>query len=344
MRSMRMLAAASAATVVIAWAGPALADMTGTYTGYGDGAGTTLDIEQTGNALTGRIAGVVEGVLLGTTDGGDNATGVVLIFDIAKFPFTGVFTGTEFQLTLTGVNNELTLIPFALDGAPRAPEPVTVTTTTTTKPTPQPAPQPPAPDRAEVTEALRTLLVTLVGIEFAGDPPEAQAAVVECLIGVTAPLSPAELQTLVAGGFQPTDEMIVQFERTVPGIDAAVGACFAAADVPPEPVTDPAPPTAPVKPAAVAAPAPVELDDAAVDANLRAVLVEVVAEVLPPDATVERRADAAECLFLAAAGLPTAERQHLADIGFDPDEEDIARLETLLPGITEAVGACLDFD
>jgi len=64
----------------------------------------------------------------------------------------------------------------------------------------------------------------------------------------------------------------------------------------------------------------------------------------PPDATAGRRAGTAGCLFLAAAGLPTAERQHLADIGFDPDEQDIARLETLLPGITQAVGTCLDFD
>lgn len=340
MRSMKMLAAASAATIAVAWAGTALADMTGTYTGYGDGAGATLDIEQVGNRLTGVVAGVLEGALLGETDGGDNATGVVLIFDIAKFPFTGVFTGTELQLTLTGVNGELTLVPFTLDGATTAPVP---TPTPPTKPVSPPTPA--VTDHATATEALRTLLVDLIGVGYAELTAEARAGLVECLIGVTAPLSAAELQSLVATGFEPTDEMIAQFERTVPGIDAAVGACFDAAVAPTEPVTAPAKPApAPAPQPAPPPPAPVALDDAVVDANLRVVLVEVVAETLPPDATAERRAAAVECLFLAAAGLPAAERQHLADIGFDPDEEDIARLETLLPGITEAVGTCLGFD
>lgn len=311
MRSMRMLAAASAATLSVAWAAAALADMTGTYTGYGDGAGTTLEIEQAGNALNGIVAGVVEGVLLGTTDGGDNAMGVVLIFDVAKFPFTGVFTGTEFQLTLTGVNGELTLVPFTLDGAGPAPAP--------TPPT-KPPPVTPVSDHATVTEALRTLLVATVGVEFGDRPADVQAAVVECLIEVTSPLSAAELQMLVAAGFQPNDAMIAQFERTVPGIDEAVGACFDAANAPPDPVA---------------------LDDAAVDADLRTVVFGVVVEETPPDATAEQRTAVVDCLMLAVAGLPTAERQHLADIGFDPDEAEVARLETLLPGITAAVGACL---
>ena len=39
---------------------------------------------------------------------------------------------------------------------------------------------------------------------------------------------------LVDTGFNPDDAMIVRFDRTVPGIDAAVAACFTAADVPAE--------------------------------------------------------------------------------------------------------------
>ncbi len=235
MRSLTMLAAAAAATLAVAWAGTALADMTGTYTGYGAGAGTTLDIEQVGTALNGIVAGVVEGVLLGTTDGGDNATGVILVFDEAKFPFTGIFTGTELQLTLTGVDGGQTSVPFTLDGAApvAAPPP----------PTKPLSPLAPVPDHATVTEALRTLLVALVGVEFGDRPADAQATVVECLIGVTSPLSAAELQMLVAAGFQPDDAMIAQFERTVPGIDEAVRACFATAETPP------AMAPAPVKPA-----------------------------------------------------------------------------------------------
>lgn len=325
MRSMRMLTVALSATLAIAWAGSALADMTGTYTGYGDADGTTLELRQTGTGLNGVFGGDVEGVLLGTVTG-DDATGVILFFDQAKIPFAGTFTGTELRITVTERNGDITVVPFALNRAAPAQGP---TPTPPTKPAPQPAPVDPAADHAAATEALRSLLGDLMGVEFGDRPATTQAAVVECLIAATSPLSAAELRALVAAGFDPDDVMIAGFERTAPGIEDAVEACFNPPDAPP---------------AITVAPAPIALDDAAVDATLRAVLVEVVAEVLPPDATAERRAEAVECLFLAAAGLPTAERQHLADIGFDPDEQEIARLETLLPGITQAVGTCLDFD
>lgn len=163
--------------------------------------------------------------------------------------------------------------------------------------------------------------MAIIGVEFGDRPASTQAAVVECLIAATSPLSAAELTALVAAGFDPDDEMVEGFERTAPGIEDAVEACF---DTPDQPLD------------------PVALDDAAVDANLRAAILGVVAEELPADATVEQRTAVVECLMLAVAGLPTADRQHLADIGFDPDREEIDRLETLLPGISDAVGACLD--
>ncbi|MCW5712936.1 MAG: hypothetical protein KIT43_00275 [Bauldia sp.] len=331
MRFMRILAAGSAAMLTVAWAGIAQAQMAGTYTGYDAGAGATLVLEEVGNALNGQIRGDVEGALLGTTDGGASATGVVLLFGVAKLPFTGVLAGDELRLTVTGVNGEQTLVPFTrVGGAVPAPVPPT-----------KPVPAPPAPDHAAVTEALRTLLVALVGVSFGDRPAVVQTAVVECLIEVTSPLSAAELQALVATGFEPTDDMIVQFERTVPGIDAAVGACFAAVDTPPEPAPAPVKPTpapAPQPPA----PTPVVLDDAAVDASLRTVVLGVVTREMPPAATPEQRAAAVECLMRAVAGLPTADRQHLADIGFDPNQAEVTRLETLLPGITVAVEACLE--
>ncbi|MGV8841478.1 MAG: hypothetical protein ACWA6X_14400 [Bauldia sp.] len=430
MRFTRLLSAGSLAALALVAAGAARADMAGQYTGYGEGAGTTIDLTQTGTALNGIIGGEVTGVLIGTATG-DQATGVVLLFDVAKLPFTGVFTGTELRITLTGVNGQQTLVPFTLDGAPPPPIP-----TAPTKPAPQPAPAP-APtvlDHAAVTEALRTLLAGLVADEFDDATPEARAVLVECLIGVTAPLSAEELQMLVDTGFQPDDAMIVGFDRTVPGIDAAVGACFSAADGPPqmsttlatgatvtvsgngsqrfEPIDggyrffvggleidvtaagitmgggttplpamfgalaisvaddgsvtavvdgmplrlvtavppSPGPAPVPVKPAPAPAPtpapapapvpSPVALDEATVNENLRTVLAGVVASELP-DATEAQRTAVIACLMDAVAGLPVAERQHLADIGFDPDDGDVARLETLLPGVSAAVRDCL---
>jgi len=324
----------------MAAASAARADIGGQYTGYGEGAGTTIDLVQTGTALNGVIGGDVDGVLLGTATG-DTATGVVLLFDVAKFPFTAVFTGSELRITITGVNGQQTLIPFTLDGA-AAP---TTLPTAPTKPAPQPPQAPPVLDHAAVTEALRALLTGLVAIEFDDQPPAAQAGFVECLIGVTAPLSAEELQMLVDTGFNPDDAMIVRFDRTVPGIDAAVAACFTAADVPaetPPPVPTkpgPAPATAPA-PDPAATPPPVALDDAVVDGNLRTVLVGVVAAELP-DATDEQRTAVVACLMAAVAPLPAADRQHLADIGFEPDDREAARLEALVPGISMAVQDCL---
>lgn len=317
MRSMRMLTVALSATLSVAWAGTALADMTGTYTGYHDADGTTLELRQTGTGLNGVFGGDVEGVLLGTATG-DDATGVILFFDQAKIPFEGTFTGTELRITITELNGDITVAPFALNGAAPTPGPAP---TPPAKPVPQAAPLDPAADHAAATEALRSLLVDLIGVEFGDRLARTQAAVVECLIEATSPLSAAELRALVAAGFDPDREMVAGFERTAPGIEDAVETCF---DIPD------------------AAPDPVVLDDATVDANLRTAMLGVVVEEMPADATVEQRAAVVECLMAAVAGLPTADRQRLADLGFDPDREEIDRLEVLLPGISDAVGACLD--
>lgn len=342
MRFMRTLPALGAAGAALLWAGAAFAEMTGHYVGYGEGAGTTLDLQQAGDELNGRISGVVTGALLGTTDGGDNATGVVLLFGVAKLPFAGVLQNGDLQLTITGVNGELTLVPFRLDAAP-APVPAQPTKP---RPAPAPSPLPPAPDLATATAALRVVLGEIIAAEFGDAAADVRTTLMDCLLTAVAPLSAGEIQLLADLGFQPDDATIAQLERTAPGIDDVVTGCFAAADTPPSlvsvPAPTPAPGPAPTKPGPVPAPqppAPVTLDDATVDANLRTVLAGVVAGELP-DANVEHQTAVVECLMTAVAGLSTAERQHLADIGFDPDEADVARLETLVPGITEAVGTC----
>jgi hypothetical protein len=47
-----------------------------------------------------------------------------------------------------------------------------------------------------------------------------------------------------------------------------------------------------------------------------------------------------ECVIAATAALPIADRQLLVDIGFDPNDEQIARFEANLPGVEAAVRAC----
>lgn len=48
-----------------------------------------------------------------------------------------------------------------------------------------------------------------------------------------------------------------------------------------------------------------------------------------------------ECVVTATAALPIADRQLLVDVGFDPNDELIARFEANLPGVEAAVRACL---
>ncbi|MCW5716041.1 MAG: CotH kinase family protein [Bauldia sp.] len=81
------------------------------------------------------------------------------------------------------------------------------------------------------------------------------------------------------------------------------------------------------------------LDDATVNEALRVAVTNKVADefgMLPAEA----QATVVTCIVDAAAVLPTADRQLLVDTGFDPSEEQIARLEANVPGIEATVRAC----
>ena len=84
--------------VAALWAGGALADMTGRYVGHGEGDGATLDLQQTGDALAGTLAGVVEGALtFGLVAAGmpeDAAFAAVVLYRFSTFylpPLWGFF-------------------------------------------------------------------------------------------------------------------------------------------------------------------------------------------------------------------------------------------------------------
>ncbi|MGV8841454.1 MAG: hypothetical protein ACWA6X_14280, partial [Bauldia sp.] len=81
-------------------------------------------------------------------------------------------------------------------------------------------------DEATVNTALRAAVVALADAEFAALPAEARAVVVECVIAATAALPIADRQLLVDIGFDPNDEQIARFEANLPGVEAAVRACF----------------------------------------------------------------------------------------------------------------------
>lgn len=120
--------------------------------------------------------------------------------------------------------------------------------------------------------------------------------------------SPEGLTFLVTEGDRPVDEVF-----------------FAATNA------EPAAPLAPLGPEA----------EAAVDEALRAVLADLAIELLP-DGTAEAREALIACFFDAVAPLPVAERQFLVDVEFDPNNDEVERLDDLVPGIENDVGECFD--
>jgi hypothetical protein len=78
---------------------PAMADhMTGTYQGTREIAGTTLQLTQTNNSLSGKFTGKVNGTLTGITDGGDIATGQIQVSANEVYGYTARWSTPGFDM------------------------------------------------------------------------------------------------------------------------------------------------------------------------------------------------------------------------------------------------------
>ena len=336
MRLVRSAAAIFAAGISMFWAAAASAEhMTGAYTGTGDGAGVLLQLTETGTALTGVFTGEALGTLTAETDGGNNATGILFINGDTKARFSSTWAADGLTLFIEQQGGGEQTVFFALNGAappvpPTAPTPPTKPGVTV-PPAPPPVnvtpPVPPTPPVADIgnLDALLGAIRTLVAEMMATRTDVHRAAVVQCLFTVTADLPPAERQALTDAGFNPNADLIARLEQLMPGISQRVAACYDA----PEPTVPPA----------SAAAAPV-LDEATVNTALNLAIIAFVDDELD-GAPADVRTVAIECLTGVVIDLPIEERQILAERDFDPNAEQIDRLEILKPGIVDMVEACL---
>lgn len=139
MRALARLAAVVVA-MLVAMVAPAFAqNMTGTYRGTGDVAGTTLDLQQNGTQVSGQFYGTHVGSLYGQTDGQSYVQGFLDENGI-RYTFYGQWSQAGFSITLYDTAGNTETVMFASAGAG--------TPDTGRAPANGPAPATPAPPTA----------------------------------------------------------------------------------------------------------------------------------------------------------------------------------------------------